>query len=555
MRPGVGLRVLWLLGAGAFLAQWAYAERAGVDARAHDQYTRRIRSLPALDARLNEQVMQSRQALVTHYDDLSATVFRLRETHARLAEPPQFVPGEHAAELRTGVKTSAAALADKVRVVEAFKAENAILRNSSRFFPVAARELRERLLARAETTPLAASVNELLVEVLHYKQLPSAPQLAKAEEAAAALEKAAFPADLARDRDVVLLHARTLLVRSGKVARLTNEVLTLPVAKAFEEVDAAYGRGLRAAEIAADRRRGLMFATVLGIVALMAADFVQRFRRAARAERETAEKLAQANAALLREKEREAELSDLKGRFVSMTSHEFRTPLAVILSSTELLEAYGERWQATKRSDHYTRIKTAVGTMRELLDAVLVIGRSDAGRLDCRPAPLDVVRFLREAIDAVASTSLRHDFRTHIDEPLPSAEIDEKLASHVITNLLSNAVKYSPAGGPIDVHVRPEKRDLVMEVKDRGIGITKADLGSLFESFHRGRNVGTIPGTGLGLAVVKRAVDAHGGSIDVRSEEGEGTTFTVRLPVFPDEDDQREAVLRPSRPDVDATVS
>lgn len=206
----------------------------------------------------------------------------------------------------------------------------------------------------------------------------------------------------------------------------------------------------------------------------------------------------------------------------------------MILSSTELLEAYGEKWQPSKRSDHYARIKTAVTTMRDLMDAVLVIGKSDAGKLECKPAPLDVGRFLRESIDAVATTTMRHDFRVDIADELPAAEMDEKLAAHVLSNLLSNAVKYSPAGGPIDVRARAEGRDLVVEIRDRGIGIGKEDLERLFESFHRGKNVSTIPGTGLGLAMVKRAALAHGGSVSVESVEGEGTTFTVRLPVFVD---------------------
>lgn len=402
-------------------------------------------------------------------------------------------------------------------------------------------------------------MNELLVAVLHYVQLPSEETRARAEGALEALEGETLPQAFASDEEVVLVHAKTLVERSPKVLDLTNAVLTVPTGAAAEAVDGAYARGVQAATAGANRRSGFMFGTLVTVVALMAAEFVQRYRRVARMERETAEKLAQANEALLREKERETELSDLKSRFVSMTSHEFRTPLAVILSSAELLEAYGERWTPAKRSDHYTRIKTSVGTMRELLDAVLVIGKSDAGKLECKPGPLDVGRFVRESVEAVASTSLRHELRTDIADAFPAAQIDENLAVHVLTNLLSNAVKYSPAGGVVNVSAKAEGRDLVIQVADRGIGIAKEDQARLFESFHRGKNVGTIPGTGLGLAVVKRAVTAHGGSIEVRSEEGEGTTFTVRLPVFEKEEEeepaaQRDAERTPSSPERETTV-
>ncbi len=554
MKRDLAFRGLWILGVAAFAGQWVHAERARIVGPEHDAYLHDVRSLQASDARLNEQVMQSRQSLVTHYDDLARTVTALHRLHGRLDRTPAFLSPADAEVVRQAAGVSREALAEKARIVEQFKSENAVLRNSSRFFPIAAQDLRDRLRADPDAATLAPIVNEVLIAVLHYTQLPSGAQLARAQDAITALERASMPGAFRDDADVVSLHARTLLSRGPKVADLTNAVLTVPTAPAAEAVDAAYGRGVHAAEQQSAHRRGFMFATLLAALGLMAADFVLRYRRAARSERDTAAKLAAANETLLREKEREKELSDLKSRFVSMTSHEFRTPLAVILSSAELLEAYGERWVPTKRSDHYGRIKGAVGTMRELLDAVLVIGKSDAGKLECKPGPLDVGRFLREAIDAIASTSLRHEVRTDIAEPLPSAEIDEKLANHVITNLLSNAVKYSPAGGVVRVKAKADGKDLVLEVADRGIGIGRADRARLFESFHRGANVGTIPGTGLGLAVVKRAVTAHGGSIDVRSEEGEGTTFIVRLPVFTGESDQREAARAPSSPGRTTTV-
>ncbi|NUO53097.1 MAG: HAMP domain-containing histidine kinase, partial [Polyangiaceae bacterium] len=522
---------------------------------AHD-----VRSLQALDARLNEQVMQSRQSLVTHYDDLAHTVTSLRELHQSLEKPPAFLPSADQGTVAGAVKASAEALADKTRLVEAFKSQNAVFRNSARFFPVATELFRDRLRADPEGSSVAPLANEVLISVLHYVQLPSDEQLARAKQATEALRTAAVPSSFERDKEIVLVHAATVLERSSKLADLTNAVLTASTPEAAVNVDASYARGVHAAAVAAERRSSFMFTTLLAAVGLMAADFVSRYRRAARVDREIAAKLSAANEALLREKERETELVDLKSRFVSMTSHEFRTPLAVILSSAELLEAYGERWTPTKRSDHYMRIKGAVGNMRELLDAVLVIGRSDAGKLECNPGPMDLARFVRESVEAVASTSLRHELRCEIAESLPEAEIDEKLAVHVLTNLLSNAVKYSPAGGPVDVKVKADRADLVLEVTDRGIGISKDDQVRLFESFHRGKNVGTIPGTGLGLAVVKRAVDAHGGTIAVRSEEGEGTTFVVRLPVFrPDEPppaklDQRDAVRTPSRPEPETSV-
>ncbi len=524
-------RASWVLATGVFIAQLAYDARAGIDGRAHDSYGRDVRSALTRDARLNEQVMQTRQSLVMHYDALSRTTAELRVAYSRLVVPPPFLDAKSADQVKAAAVSAQTAFIEKTRTIEDFKSQNAIFRNSARFFPVAAQALRDRL-ADAGSPKEDSMVNELLLAVNAYVQVPGEAEKKRAHQARAMLAGASVASELESDRALVLLHADALERHAESAAVLTQAVLTAPTMATAERLDVAYEQGVSAARDAANRRRAFMVLTLAGIASLLAADIILRLRRTARTERETAKKLAAANDALLRERERETELSELKGRFVTMTSHEFRTPLSVILSSTELLEAYGERWPPAKRSDHYGRVKTAVGTMRELLDAVLVIDRSDAGRLECSPGPLDIGRFLREAVDAISSTSMRHEFRLTMPESFPDAAIDEKLAVHIVTNLLSNAVKYSPAGGPVDVSARAAGGDLVLVVRDRGIGIGQVDQSRLFESFHRGTNVGTIPGTGLGLAVVKRAVTAHGGDISVVSAEGEGSTFTVKLPVF-----------------------
>jgi len=234
----------------------------------------------------------------------------------------------------------------------------------------------------------------------------------------------------------------------------------------------------------------------------------------------------------LRDKERERELSELKSRFVLMISYEFRTPLSVILFSMELLEAYGDRWTPAKKADHFARIKSATSGMTEMLNSILVIGKSEAGKLECKPAPLDIARFARHLADTFQPTlSAKHTLDAQIEGAFDDAYADEKLLNHILTNLLSNAVKYSPKGGTVRFETKRVLDKAVFVVADQGIGIPKKDVGRLFDSFHRCSNVGHIQGTGLGLAVVKRAVDAHGGELSYESEDGAGTTFTVSIPV------------------------
>lgn len=234
--------------------------------------------------------------------------------------------------------------------------------------------------------------------------------------------------------------------------------------------------------------------------------------------------------------EKERELSDLKSRFVSMTSHEFRTPLATILSSTQLLEDYAERIPASERAELLSFIKQSVHRMTEMLDDVLLIGRADSGRLEFNPQPVDVAELCAQLVNTVrmgigSTHRVEFDIQSQDGRSSPRVNIDEKLIRHILNNLMSNAIKYSAIGTLVKLNVAVGRRQVRFEVVDHGIGIAPEDRPLLFDTFHRGRNVGTTPGTGLGLAIVKRAVDMHGGSIQFSTVSGQGTTFVVSIPL------------------------
>jgi signal transduction histidine kinase len=230
--------------------------------------------------------------------------------------------------------------------------------------------------------------------------------------------------------------------------------------------------------------------------------------------------------------EKEQELSELKSRFISMTSHEFRTPLTTILSSTELLEKYHQKFTLEKKKQHFTRIKIATHRMVQLLDDVLLIGKAESGKLTFNPAPLDLREFCNELVEEVqASSGSQHNINYLVRGTEQSAYMDEKLLRHILFNLLSNAIKYSPIASTVDFELKFQGKEVVFQVKDQGIGIPLEDQKHLFETFHRAKNVGTIPGTGLGLAIVKKSVDLQGGQISVESVVGVGTTFIVTLPI------------------------
>jgi len=237
--------------------------------------------------------------------------------------------------------------------------------------------------------------------------------------------------------------------------------------------------------------------------------------------------------------QQEKELSELRSRFVSMASHEFRTPLNTILSSTELLEDYGARWPEDKRQSHLRRIKTAVNTMTGLLNDILLVSKSEAGKLEFKPAPLDLGRWCAELVEEFQLNARgQHAFAFTFTGSAPQVRLDERLLRQIFANLLSNAVKYSPAGGTIRFDVTCGTRAAIFQVCDKGLGIPPQDQARLFETFHRAGNVGNISGTGLGLAIVKRSVERHGGKITFHSEPGRGTTFAVRLPYAEEELDE-----------------
>jgi signal transduction histidine kinase len=253
-------------------------------------------------------------------------------------------------------------------------------------------------------------------------------------------------------------------------------------------------------------------------------------------------------------------LHALKSRFVAMVSHEFRNPLNAILFSTELLQRYNDRLSPEKKENYFHRIHTAVKRMNQLMDDVLTIGEQETGNLKYNPGPLDVEKFCLDLIEELYPSEHRAQqiVFTYRDDtavspssdspppfgrtagppivalhpsPMTQPVLDDKLLRHILTNLLSNAIKYSSQGQSIAFDVVCQQNAVIFHIKDQGIGIPIEDHAQLFGAFHRASNVTGIPGSGLGLSIVKQCVDLHSGEITVQSQVNQGTTFTVTLPL------------------------
>lgn len=238
---------------------------------------------------------------------------------------------------------------------------------------------------------------------------------------------------------------------------------------------------------------------------------------------------AELNAALAEEKE----LNRLKSNFISMVTHEIRTPLALILGSSEILSRYLDRLAPEKRTEHLRTIDSAVQRMSELLEDVLLFSKAEAGRMEFNPVAMDLKKFCAQLVDEMASaTNRRCPIELSVLEIFELARGDENLLRHVFANLLANAAKYSPPGMTVKFSVSRHGGDAIFTVQDCGLGIPEDDRKRLFTPFYRGKNVATIQGTGLGLVIVKHCVERHGGKIEIESAENLGTTVSVRLPLF-----------------------
>lgn len=228
--------------------------------------------------------------------------------------------------------------------------------------------------------------------------------------------------------------------------------------------------------------------------------------------------------------EKEKELSHMKSRFVSMASHEFRTPLTTIQANLELLDFRLKSEELKNRPPlmrSLSRMESEVKRLNTIMNDILMMGKMDAGSVSFKPEPQDMMELCGDVVESF--NQLREkQVRIDISGEAYEVEVDHNLYEHIITNLISNAVKYSPEDSEVVLNLAFDADEFRLSVTDKGIGIEEDDLARLFESFFRSEKTAHIQGTGLGLAIVKQFVDLHEATIDVESKPGAGSTFTVR---------------------------
>jgi PAS domain S-box-containing protein len=229
--------------------------------------------------------------------------------------------------------------------------------------------------------------------------------------------------------------------------------------------------------------------------------------------------------------QQEQKLAQNKVEFASMISHELRTPLNVISFSSNLLQQYCDRWSKKKRQECLNRIQRGIQTISLLVDEVSIIGKAEVQKLRFEPQLVNVNEFCQILLSDLQLTNYGTRQINFLSEgDCSTFPVDKGILQLILTNLLENAIKYSPQDRAVDFILTTSFEQITFKIKDRGIGIIKSDLQKLFDPFYRGKNVGQLPGNGLGLAVVKKLVDIHGGEITIDSQVEVGTEFIISLP-------------------------
>ncbi|WP_225865836.1 PAS domain-containing sensor histidine kinase [Dyadobacter aurulentus] len=244
------------------------------------------------------------------------------------------------------------------------------------------------------------------------------------------------------------------------------------------------------------------------------------------------QRVEQSQEEVIRALKKERELNNMKSQFVTIASHEFRTPLATILSSASLIGRYPKTEDEEKRQKHVQRIKSTVANLTEILNDFLSIGKLEEGRVKSIPVQTNLQEFARNLIEEIKGLCKEDQQIRFSFEGEPEVWLDKQLLRNVLFNLLSNAIKYSEPGKSIFLRIKTESKAIHIQVEDQGIGIPQADQLHIFDRFFRAQNAGNAQGTGLGLNIVQNYMDLMGGKVDFTSDTGKGTVFNLFLPNY-----------------------
>ncbi|VEP11433.1 Two-component sensor histidine kinase (fragment) [Hyella patelloides LEGE 07179] len=249
-----------------------------------------------------------------------------------------------------------------------------------------------------------------------------------------------------------------------------------------------------------------------------------------RANEELEQRVQERTSELIKANEQLKELNQARSRFVSMVCHEFRNPLNNIAFSVSSLKRYERQLSNLQKIEYLSDVEINIERMTQMTDDLLVIGKIETEKIEIEPKNLDLVKFCQELVAEFQETHLNHQIQFHSDRQQLEIEIDYRLLRSILINILANSVRYSQKDRLIQFNLSLSSDYIILSIEDRGMGISPQDLHNIFEPFYRGKNVSNIPGTGLGLNIVKRFSNLLGSKIDIISQVNQGTKVNIQIP-------------------------
>ncbi|MCH7710973.1 MAG: hypothetical protein IH903_04990 [Proteobacteria bacterium] len=554
----LGVKQALVVAVAISILTFSYFKTQTVDPARHNQIVVRLGELKQLDATLNQDILQARSRLFHNYDPLVATAIRQRELLRSLEHGHFAIYGKGQADIDRRFEAYSKLQVERVEILERFKSKNAILKNSLSYLPVAAAELEARAREVGDHEAFADALDELVRGVLLYslrgdEQLEShlRSRVRNIIEISAKL-----PGEHRLQAETVMAHASIALKSRGQVDGLIQKLMSMPAATLADDLYRAYIENFARLQESANRYRVPMYALSVGLLVyilyvlgkLKSASVTLGQVNESLNERTT--KLAETNEELrgeVTERKRAEQALQLamkeavaanrtKSEFLANMSHELRTPLNAIIGFSDMIkDGLAGPAADDKFLEYVQHINESGYHLLSLINDILDLSKIEADKLELDEEDIDTTEVIRSCIVLVKERAANGGVTLKIEIPqeLPALRFDERKLKQILINLLSNGIKFTPPGGTVTIKTwcRPDS-GYVLQIIDTGIGIALEDIPKALAPFSQvdSELSRKYEGTGLGLPLTKSLVELHGGSLDLQSTVGVGTTVTIRLP-------------------------